>query len=268
MGRLTELTVLKLGGSLITFKDKPLAANLGNIRTVARAISGYVNEDNNKRVFLVHGGGSFGHYFAKKYRLSRKWVRANPEGTSRTSASMIDLHAIVLDELLRRGVNCKTVLTSEILDCDTGDVSQSGKEYIQLLFDSGFVPITFGNVLISKKGARIISGDSIALAVSNSVLEYERRVIFAMDVDGIYPSMNMNSPIIHELKLDSKVSTYSRNFDVTGGIKAKVKAGFLLARGGAEVYFVNGSKRGRLADLLRGRPNVKATRIYPMDTHP
>ena len=187
MGEISDLTVLKLGGSLITFKDKPLTPNCANIRTAARAIASALPVLRRTRFFLLHGGGSFGHYYAKKYGLSTKLKRTEQEEVAVTSAAMMELHSKILGEMLRVGIPCVTVLASRILSDATSGLAASGRRYLETLFDSGLVPITFGNVLVSKKGSVIVSGDSLALKIVKSFGGRKSRVVFGMDVDGISP---------------------------------------------------------------------------------
>ena len=122
----SELTVVKLGGSLITDKDRPLALNLQGINSSAKSIARAFGSNKIGRLFLIHGGGSFGHYCATKYHLSttRRQVRA--EGVARIASSMITLHSFVPDRLVKEGVPCKTVMTSELLTKD-------GKEYQRMV---------------------------------------------------------------------------------------------------------------------------------------
>jgi isopentenyl phosphate kinase len=49
-----NLILIKLGGSVITFKEKPLAANFEAIRRIS-----YVLASIKTPIILIHGGGSF-----------------------------------------------------------------------------------------------------------------------------------------------------------------------------------------------------------------
>ncbi|MGI0091567.1 MAG: isopentenyl phosphate kinase, partial [Nitrososphaerales archaeon] len=212
-------------------------------------------------LFLLHGGGSFGHYYASKYGLSRKPSRAKAEGVSKTSAAMIDLHSIVLHEFVMAGLPCQTVLTSEFLTANGSRVNKTGAIRLETLFLNDLLPISFGNVSVTKMKSQIISGDLIALAVARKFRV--NRVIFAMDVDGIFPNSKMNSPMINVLDRSVVFADKERKYDVTGGIRSKIETGFMLAALGADVFYVNGSKPDRLRELINGRGDqVKATKIY------
>jgi isopentenyl phosphate kinase len=261
LGRVDKFTILKLGGSLITNKEKALSPNMRNIKNVSREVSRALS-DLSGRLFLVHGGGSFGHFYARKYGLSRKLGHTSSEGIARTTGAMIELHSILLRELLQVGVPCETILTSQMMN-ERDNISVNGMQYIDLIWQKGLVPISFGNVLLSSKGARIISGDVIALALTAAFGGNNARVVFAMDVDGIYRDSSMRGSVIEKLRAGERISGSEWKFDVTGGVGAKVKVGCHLAKLGAKVFFVNGSKPDRICRLLSGDDSVKATMIYP-----
>ena len=63
-------TVLKLGGSVITDKEKPLTPNLEAIERLATEIS----RAKVSSLILVHGGGSFGHPVAERHSIAGGFV--------------------------------------------------------------------------------------------------------------------------------------------------------------------------------------------------
>ena len=60
---LDRLTILKIGGSVITDKSKILKPNISSMKNISKILKKF------DRVILVHGAGSFGHYYARKYKL-------------------------------------------------------------------------------------------------------------------------------------------------------------------------------------------------------
>lgn len=256
----SDLTVVKLGGSLITHKDRPLTLNLRGIEVAAKAVANSLRTRKPHRLILIHGGGSFGHYYAKKFFLSTTRKRIRADNASLIAASMITLHSVILDRLVKHGVPCKTILTSEFLKSDGKEVTNSGSETLESLLQSGFVPATFGNVSISKQGSAIISGDQIALSIAKKMRV--KRMIFAMDVDGIYADSRMEGEIIEQLDSKKFKQLKLRKYDVTGGIKAKTEIGYRLANLGVEVFYVNGTKGQRLESLMLGKSNVLCTHVH------
>lgn len=258
---MNDLTIVKLGGSLITDKDTPMKADLRAIGKVIAEIASAYRRNNSSRLILIHGGGSFGHYYASKYQISMTPTKVPSEGTSITAAAMLSLHSIVLGRLITDGVPCKTVLTSELLS-ERNEISGRGARYLRCLFENNVVPITFGNVDVSGRGSRIVSGDQIALALTRDLRV--KKVIFAMDVDGIYQTSSMRGKILQELDSKSDIGGSLRKYDVTGGVISKIKIGLQIAKLGADVYYVNGRERGRVKSLMLNRKPVKATHIGAM----
>ena len=264
MGKDEKITLVKIGGSVITEKEKPLTPNLRNIRLIGKELSRASISNPRLRYILIHGGGSYGHYYAKKFRLGTN-VRsaASPEGLARTAASMIELHSIVLEELCIAGVYCGTVLPIELFSQidEPITISGAGKYRLNSVLRNDLIPITFGYVNLVGNKSYIISGDKIALALARALPVV--KTIFVMDVDGVFRSPEMNGSIIRELREENfSVESSTRGYDVTGGIKAKISAGFEIAKLGSDVYFLNGSKRNRLLGVLRGSGNAVATKIY------
>lgn len=258
---MTDLIVIKLGGSLVTHKDTPLEADVQSIGKVAAEIGSALRKKNSTNLVLIHGGGSFGHYFAARYRIGLTAKQIPSEHISKTSGAMITLHTIILNRLISEGVPCKTVLASELLS-DNKNISDYGKRYLRCLIDNDLVPVTFGNVLVTSHGSKIVSGDEIALAMSK--MFRVKRVVFAMDVDGIYQTADMKGEILSEIDNESAIQGKLRKYDVTGGVISKTRVGMQIAGNGADVYYVNGKKSGRLRGLLLNHEYVKSTHIAAM----
>ena len=62
-----EIIFLKLGGSLITDKDKPYTPRLDKLADLALEIKTVLDSTPELVLILGHGSGSFGHTAAKKY---------------------------------------------------------------------------------------------------------------------------------------------------------------------------------------------------------
>jgi isopentenyl phosphate kinase len=264
MEKKEKLVLVKLGGSVITNKEKPHSPNLRNMRIIGRQLSRALLADSDLRLIIIHGGGSFGHYYAKKFGLSTQITNsASPEGLARTAGSMIKLHSVLLEELCRAGVYCGTMFPLELFSGLEKPLSirESGRYRIQSVFENGLVPITFGYVNLEGDRSYIVSGDTIALALATTFPI--AKTIFVMDVDGVYRSFRMKGSIIKELAQEEFLYEGSTTaYDVTGGIKTKINAGFDIAKQGSDVYFVNGTKSPRLFKLLEDSNNVIATKIY------
>ena len=77
------------------------------------------------------------------------------------------------------------------------------------------------------------------------------RVIFTVNVDGIYKDMKNKKPV----KVNSPINDISfmdSSIDVTGGMGRKISEAFEIARLGIDVNIVNGLDADRVFDILRG----------------
>ena len=69
------MILIKLGGSIITNKEKPLSPRKKTIENLSKSLK-KINEP----VIIVHGGGSYGHYWSVKYDMHTKEKRYSPKG--------------------------------------------------------------------------------------------------------------------------------------------------------------------------------------------
>ena len=64
---MTRLMFLKLGGSVITDKNKANTPDIKRIDAIALAIHKTLELDTSLSLLIGHGSGSFGHHAANKY---------------------------------------------------------------------------------------------------------------------------------------------------------------------------------------------------------
>ena len=83
-GKIRKMILIKLGGSIITNKEKPESARRKTIDKILKQIK-RINEP----TILVHGGGSYGHYWSVKYGMHTKPARYSLKGLSVVKNSMI-----------------------------------------------------------------------------------------------------------------------------------------------------------------------------------
>jgi isopentenyl phosphate kinase len=66
-----RLVFLKLGGSLITDKNQAHTARLDVLERMAFEIAAARAQDQDLKIVLGHGSGSFGHYLPANIKLAR-----------------------------------------------------------------------------------------------------------------------------------------------------------------------------------------------------
>jgi isopentenyl phosphate kinase len=259
-----NLVILKLGGSFLTFKDKPFKARRRAIRSLAlflarRVIGSGVN------LVLIHGGGSFGHYEA--LMDIRKHGHLSYEGYPRIASSMITLNQIVLQELVKAGVPAVSLPPRAfcIYDCESNSHACS-YDMVRAVIEKGLIPLLFGDVIVGKGTCNpsIISGDDIAVDIAS--IYRNTRIVFTMDVEGIYmPTREgglgslikeMDAREAHNLLMELERVGRLRGYDVTGGIIGKLRKSLLCIEKGfcSEVAFVSGEKKDSLYKAIFGFP--------------
>ena len=78
------MILIKLGGSIITNKDKPLSARRKTIYNVLKQIR-KIKEPK----IIVHGGGSYGDYWSVRYNMNTKPANYDLKVVSFVKNSMI-----------------------------------------------------------------------------------------------------------------------------------------------------------------------------------
>ncbi|MEO9295370.1 MAG: isopentenyl phosphate kinase [Nitrososphaera sp.] len=245
-----RLALVKLGGSVITFKDRPLAANASAIEGIARVLASL-----DTPLIVVHGGGSFGHYWSVKYDMHTKPASYDPHGVSIVHESMVALNQIIVNALIAAGANPYAIPPPIYTAAGHRPISAKIKS-VYSMAKNGVMPVTFGDVIhMGGRKYSILSGDSLMTILANALKP--SRVVFATNADGIYRSMETQE-VIPELSPRRGKVEFSRvaGVDVTGGMQRKVREAFKIASFGMDVMLVNGLVPERIAQAVHGRMSV------------
>ena len=259
-----DFVVLKFGGSVITDKEKPFMARISVIDRLAREVSKYKG-----KMIIIHGGGSFGHPVAYKYKIKNGYRRQNQLiGFAKTHSAMQKLNIIVTQRLIKYGVPAVSVPPVSATLSQDGIIKKIEYETIERMLNMGLVPVLYGDtVLDMNRGFTIVSGDQIASHLS--IKFNATRLIFVLDVDGLFTSDPRKTPeeakLIEKLSVQSlkKATIFERRggIDVTGGIAEKVKWIIPVAEKGIPVILLNGNVPRRLEKAMAGE-KIVGTYIY------
>jgi isopentenyl phosphate kinase len=237
------MILIKLGGSIITNKEKPLSPRKKTIENIAKYLK-KVNES----IIIVHGGGSFGHYWSVKYDMHTKPMKYNAYGVSVVKNSMIELNKIILDVFLKNKLNPYCLPPTDFMSGNKPIIKKI-KE-IEKIANSGLIPITFGDALwYGQKKTYILSGDKIMTYLSKILKP--RLVVFALNEEGLYQDLK-SKKLIRELKGENPIIS-KNNMDVTGGMTRKVQEATKISNMGINVFFVNGNKPERIVKAVKNR---------------
>jgi isopentenyl phosphate kinase len=251
-----EPVILKLGGSVITDKG----ADNGVIREaellrIAREVSGYGG-----KMIVVHGAGSFGHTYAKKYGLDRQF---DLEGSVVTHESVKKLAATVVGALNRFGVRAVAVHPMGCTVCKNGRIESMYLENIKLMLEKGFVPVLHGDVVMdSELGTCILSGDQIVPYLAKEL--GVTRLGLGSAEDGVLDRDGKPVPVITPGNFEEFRGCIgaSGSTDVTGGMLGKVRELLELSKTSCITsYIFNAGKADNVHRFLHGDPI--GTRISP-----
>jgi len=251
-----RLVILKLGGSAITRKDRALTARISVIKRLAKEIASAKVAP----LIIVHGGGSFGHPVAEKYKLTSGLNDPSQlMGFAETHEAMVSLNRLVVNALIESGVPAFGMPPSSFMLMKQGKVQILGVKTLEEAIKNGLVPVLYGDVVFDfDKGLNILSGDKIASFLAQKL--GAGRIVMAVDVDGVFtgdPKIEPSVALIPELilsqidRLRVKIGG-SGGSDVTGGMFGKISELADPVEHGIEALIVNALEPDNVYKALRG----------------
>ncbi|MDO5846093.1 MAG: isopentenyl phosphate kinase [Methanocorpusculum sp.] len=246
------LTIVKLGGSVITDKSRPGVIREENLAALAAVLAAA-----DTPLIIVHGAGSLGHPEAKAYGIADGVTRTNARGVYETHAAVSRLNEAVVSALRNAGVEAVSLHPFACSLTEHGRLVFCGEEQIRCLAAAGIVPVLHGDVAMdTKKGGCIISGDQIVPYLAE-VLGISR-VGIVTETGGVLG----NGVIVPEISRKNAASFdlgAAETTDVTGGMRGKIEEMLLLAdKGIVSAIFAP----EYLSGFLAGKP-VRGTLVKP-----
>jgi isopentenyl phosphate kinase len=249
---MNDLVIIKIGGSVITDKKQGvLKVKMNELDRIVKELGSITS-----KLIVVHGGGSFGHMLAKLYGVHKGKDYSTPHSASKVADSMLHLNNTVVKCMIENGLAPLSFPPHSMLGLSK-KFDKKQEKVFRLALDNGFIPVTFGDIVLSpSKGFQIISGDYLAAELA--IMLNAKRLIFGTDVDGVYRSPDNPSHIIP--KIGPRTKFLSKTSDVTGGIHYKVKQGLRAAKAGVDTLIVNASKPAIIRNAALGK-DVIGTRL-------
>ena len=237
------MILIKLGGSIITNKEKPLSARRKTIDKLTKSLK-RIDEP----IIIVHGGGSYGHFWSVKYDMHTKERKYDLRGVAIVKNSMIELNKIILDLMLKNKLNPYSLPPTDFMSGNK-PIPKKIKE-IEKIAKSGLIPVTYGDALwYGQNKSFILSGDKIMTHLAKILKP--RLCVFALNEDGLYSDLK-SKRLIHELKGQRPLISQNK-MDVTGGMTRKVEEASKISKMGMNVFFVNGNKPERIVKAIKNR---------------
>ena len=123
--------ILKLGGSVITSKTEPFRAKPKVVDQIAKEVASAKCE----KLIIVHGGGSFGHPMAKKYKIHEGFHYPDQiKGFSETHKAMEQLNQIVISAFLKENIPVISIPPSSCVITNRGKITKFDipvREYVR-----------------------------------------------------------------------------------------------------------------------------------------
>ncbi len=258
-----KLTIIKLGGALLTDKSVPYTSNDATIKEVAREIKECLDTGLIEDLIIVHGVGSFGHPPVLEHKLHHGF-----QGThqliplSQTQQIVNKFRILIATELANVGIPVNLLHASSIFVNEKMQISNFFLESVKGFLSLGMVPLIGGDIIFDKKmGFCIGSGDQISTLLSKEFMA--DKLIFATDVSGIHekdPKLVPDSPIINDSNiedLEGVINNMDNSIlkDASGAMKGKLKSLIMLKEQilkGFEINIISMNSYGNLISLLKG----------------
>jgi isopentenyl phosphate kinase len=257
-----ELVFVKLGGSVITDKARPVTPRHDAIGRLAAEVAAARKACPDLQLLLGHGSGSFGHVAARRYG-TREGVHdaAGWQGFAEVAAAAARLNRLVTDALLSAGMPAWSLQPSASARCRQGELQWLEVAPLTDALAHGLVPLVYGDVALDEtQGATIISTEQIFAYLARHL--HPDRLILAVVVHGVFEADPLQEPSARPVPHISAENWSavrsalggSHATDVTGGMLAKVERMVALARDlpGLTVHLLSGERPGALQDALCG----------------
>ena len=211
------------------------------------------------KIIIVHGGGSFGHYWSVKYDMHTQPYAYQDEGVIRVRESMIKLNHIVVEKFISNELKPFCIHASSFV-FNNLPCKERVLDMMEMIQNNNIIPITYGDVVHTSKGNfSILSGDTLMNILSVNL--NPRFSIFTTNVDGIYATLEngnlLSNIILNKNKellnaTDNKIEFSDMSFDVTGGMKRKISESINIVQSEIPVYLINGFYPERMIDIING----------------
>ncbi len=263
---MTTLVFVKLGGSLLTDKNRLEAARHDKIGQCMREVAAALRARPELRLVLGHGSGSFGHVAAVRSRFGSGGVTGYVE----TGAAAARLNRIVSDIALDAGLPVVSMPPSASALCDGGRLVELATRPLEIALQNGLMPLVFGDVAFDvQRGCTIASTEMVFDFLARRL--YPARVLLVGQVNGVYSADPLHDPSARLIPRITPTSFPavrdmlggSHGVDVTGGMLTKVglMVDLVQAVPGVRAQIISGETDGLLRECLIRGDNEEGTII-------
>jgi isopentenyl phosphate kinase len=262
------LTVIKLGGALLTEKRQPFTLRPSVLAQVAGEVRACQEAGLIQRLVLVHGVGSFGHPPVLAHQLHKGFQSpAQLIHLSDTQNRVMHLRMAVAEAFHAAGVAVSTLLPSSCMGASGANLHSSYLEGVRGFLGLGMVPLLGGDMLVDDQmGFCVFSGDKIAVELALAL--GASRLILATEVAGVYDRDPLRFPearLIPRLQLSQEAESgpeldslaqVDASQAMMGKLQALHPAHPAMHEGRLTVHILSMTQPGNLRTLLKGEKPV------------
>jgi isopentenyl phosphate kinase len=251
---MTQLIFVKLGGSLITDKQRANSYHAEAVTHVGAILNAARTARPDLRLLIGHGSGSFGHVAAQRYgtingvHTPEDWI-----GFAHVASAAAELNHHVTETLRAAGLPVWRLQPSASAISRDGELLSMAIDPVRAAIDHGLIPLVYGDVSLDElRGGTIISTETVFfyLALHLPVTQ----ILLLGDVEGVWDQQRQIIPLITPARLSEVLPALggSAGTDVTGGMADKVQKMLRLveARPGLSIRIMSGNPDQIRAVLL------------------
>jgi isopentenyl phosphate kinase len=253
------LVFLKLGGSLITDKDKPQTARFDVIHRLCDEIAAARSQLPAMKLILGHGSGSFGHNSANQYgtyqgvRTASDWL-----GFAEVWRDARELNQIMIQSLFQAKLPVIGFPPSALVTARNRQIEHWDLQNMQIALESGLIPVVMGDVIFDLEiGGTILSTEELFQHLARKFKP--NRILFAGRDEGVWEDFPHCSRLLSNVtpqsfRLVRQSVQESASVDVTGGMLLKVNSMLDLVahQPDLQAQIFSGLQAGNLQKVLAG----------------
>lgn len=241
------LFFIKLGGSIITHKEIPMAVRQKELTSLVGQIAQAQKALPAVDFIVGHGQGSFAHVPASKYQTMNGFSSEESVlGMAIVQDAAAQLNRKVVYECIQQGLPAVTCAMSNMVVTDKRKTKVRFLTVLETYLEKGLFPVTYGDVLVdTSQGCTIWSTEEVLSFWAQEFLSqgYEiKGVVHVTEVPGF---LDPDKKIIPEISVQTwpelkKMLTQTKGFDVTGGMGLKIEESLQLAEKGVVSTVLSG----------------------------
>jgi len=256
---LSEVKILKIGGSVITDKNQEAALNSDIVQHIAEEVAQWLASKNTGNLILTVGGGSFGHRLAHRYQINNPTMKKSPLGFTRTVTNVQKMANLVAQIFQNNNVHLMPISPSSIFVTDKGKISTCYLDIIVFALQNDLIPFLWGDAVFDLTHTfRVLSADQINTYLFEKLGLLE--ILFGTNVDGIFSSDPSTDPsadlikIVNDNNYNSVLGKLSRPkyLDVTKGMLGKLEEIHSIQRRPVRSKIFDAQIKGNVYKVLYG----------------